>query len=145
MDHVDKKLKIEDGKENNVAPEAISMEEIIRSGNVMLFAQHHAAQQSAKRPSSSDSIPSYGSHFQSDDPRAKKPWEYRITEVLEMNLEKKKNELDATKKPAVMVKTEGDIPNLCLHSSFFVEGVRIGWPFPVIMPPQRQVSNRNHG
>jgi len=38
-----------------------------------------------------------------------------------------------------VIEMQGDIPSLCLHSSFFVEGVCIGWPFPVIMPPQRQV------
>ena len=37
-------------------------------------------------------------------------------------------------------KMEGDIPQLNLHSSFFMEGVRIGWPYPVIMPPQRQMA-----
>ena len=35
---------------------------------------------------------------------------------------------------------EGDIPQLKLHKSFFVEGVRIGWPFPAILPPQRQMA-----
>jgi Rad3-related DNA helicase len=35
---------------------------------------------------------------------------------------------------------EGDLPQLSLHSSFFVEGVKIGWPFPVVMPPQRQMA-----
>ena len=35
---------------------------------------------------------------------------------------------------------EGDIAQLGLHSSFFVEGVKIGWPFPAIMLPQRQMA-----
>jgi hypothetical protein len=35
---------------------------------------------------------------------------------------------------------EGDIPQLGLHSSFFVEGIKIGWPFPAIMLPQRQMA-----
>ncbi len=35
---------------------------------------------------------------------------------------------------------EGDIPQLGLHSSFFVEGIKIGWPFPKIMLPQRQMA-----
>jgi len=30
-------------------------------------------------------------------------------------------------------KMEGDIPQLNLANSFFVEGVKIGWPFPTIM------------
>jgi hypothetical protein len=37
-------------------------------------------------------------------------------------------------------KMEGDVPQLNLHKSFFVEGVRIGWPYPMIMPPQRQMA-----
>ena len=35
---------------------------------------------------------------------------------------------------------EGDIPQLGLHASFFVEGIKIGWPFPAIMLPQRQMA-----
>jgi hypothetical protein len=35
---------------------------------------------------------------------------------------------------------EGDIPQLGLHSAFFVEGIKIGWPFPAIMLPQRQMA-----
>jgi hypothetical protein len=35
---------------------------------------------------------------------------------------------------------EGDISQLALHKAFFVEGVRIGWPFPAILPPQRQMA-----
>ena len=37
-------------------------------------------------------------------------------------------------------KMEGDFPRLNLQKSFFVEGVRIGWPYPCIMPPQRQMA-----
>ncbi|KAL7540832.1 hypothetical protein ACHAXR_010746 [Thalassiosira sp. AJA248-18] len=37
-------------------------------------------------------------------------------------------------------KMEGDIPTLSLHNSFFVQGVKIGWPFPEIMKPQRQMA-----
>ena len=36
-------------------------------------------------------------------------------------------------------KMQGDIPQLNLHKSFFVGGIRIGWPYPLIMPPQRQM------
>lgn len=39
-----------------------------------------------------------------------------------------------------MDKMEGDVTPLNLHKSFFVEGVRIGWPYPMIMPPQRQMA-----
>ena len=35
---------------------------------------------------------------------------------------------------------EGDIRQLGLHSAFFVEGIKIGWPFPAIMLPQRQMA-----
>ena len=35
---------------------------------------------------------------------------------------------------------EGDVPQLGLHASFFVEGVRIGWPYPSILKPQRQMA-----
>lgn len=117
----------------------MDLQDLIRTGRVMEFAA--ATTFSSQRPSSSASTQSYSSHFQSDaDGRTKKPWEYRIPEVLEMNLEQKKNALEASKKSAAKeIQTHGDVPNLCLHSSFFVEGVRIGWPFPVIMPPQRQV------
>ena len=50
-----------------------------------------AAVAAAARPSSSESMHAYSSHFQptaqqSDDPRIKKPWEYRIPEVLDTNL-----------------------------------------------------------
>ena len=37
-------------------------------------------------------------------------------------------------------KQDGDIVQLGLHPSFFVEGVKIGWPFPAIMLPQRQMA-----
>ena len=35
----------------------------------------------------------------------------------------------------------GDVPPLCLHQKFFVQGVRVGWPYPAILPPQRQMVN----
>ena len=35
---------------------------------------------------------------------------------------------------------EGDIPKLSLHDLFYVEGVKIGWPFPRILPPQRLMA-----
>ncbi|CAB9497764.1 Regulator of telomere elongation helicase 1 [Seminavis robusta] len=37
-------------------------------------------------------------------------------------------------------KMEGDIAQLGLHKSFFVEGVRIGWPYPSILTPQRLMA-----
>jgi hypothetical protein len=36
---------------------------------------------------------------------------------------------------------EGDMPMLFLYNNFFVEGVRIGWPFPEVMKPQRQIGS----
>ena len=131
MEHVHKKLKVESSdKENN--GDTMDLKGLIARGEIMQYA---AARETV---SSSGSIQSYSSHFASEDPRAKKPWEYRIPEVLDMHLEHKKN-IEGAKKTNAPRKMEGDIPNLCLHSSFFVEGIRIGWPFPVIMPPQRQV------
>ncbi len=38
------------------------------------------------------------------------------------------------------LKMEGDISELRLHNSFFVEGIRIGWPFSTILTPQRQMA-----
>ncbi len=66
------------------------IQELIRSGRVMEFAPSSSA--AAARPSSSESMHAYSSHLQptaqqSDNPRTKKPWEYRIPEVLDMNLE----------------------------------------------------------
>lgn len=146
MSHVAKKPKVEESSSNeeNNGKMSMDMEELIRSGRVMDFLPSA----SAARPSSSESMHSYSSHFQptaqSDDPRAKKPWDYRIPEVLDLNLEHLNNIQNAQQSQQV-IQTQGDIPNLCLHSSFFVEGVRIGWPFPVIMPPQRQVrTEMNH-
>jgi hypothetical protein len=146
MSHVAKKPKVEKSFSNAENNGKMSIQELIRSGRVMEFAPSSAAASSAAaaRPSSSESMHSYSSHFQptaaqqSDDPRAKKPWEYRIPEVLDLNLEHLNNMQNAMQSQQV-IQTQGDIPSLCLHSSFFVEGVRIGWPFPVIMPPQRQV------
>jgi hypothetical protein len=73
----------------------------------------------------------------------------RITEVLSHNLrqltklsiansstESRNGNIDLSQ----IHKMQGDIPQLNLHSSFFVEGVRIGWPYPAIMPPQRQMA-----
>lgn len=38
------------------------------------------------------------------------------------------------------LKMEGDVAQLRLHNSFFVEGIRIGWPFSTILTPQRQMA-----
>jgi hypothetical protein len=35
----------------------------------------------------------------------------------------------------------GDVPTLNLHGKFFCQGVRVGWPYAAIMPPQRQMVN----
>ena len=37
-------------------------------------------------------------------------------------------------------RVEGDVPTLYLYNNFFVEGVRIGWPFPEVMKPQMQIG-----
>lgn len=70
----------------------------------------------------------------------------RITEVLAHNIRVIDNEMNAKistllrKNQLEIDKMSGDIPQLNLHNSFFVEGVKIGWPYPVIMPPQRQMA-----
>ena len=76
--------------------------------------------------------------------------EVRISEVLQHNL----LQLDklsiaqqstayrhdnTTDQNDTIHKMQGDIPQLNLHKSFFVGGIRIGWPYPLIMPPQRQM------
>jgi hypothetical protein len=72
--------------------------------------------------------------------------EARITEVLAHNLRVIDNEMNANistlqrTKEFEIDKMSGDVPDLNLQSSFFVEGVKIGWPYPVIMPPQRQMA-----
>lgn len=82
-----------------------------------------------------------------DDMIGQKPRkDSRITEVLAYNLRRIDNEINAKMSTAQRTqvleteKTSGDIPQLNLQNSFFVEGVRIGWPYPVIMPPQRQMA-----
>ena len=42
--------------------------------------------------------------------------------------------------PAPAPRTAGDLPALSLHPAFWVKGVRIGWPFPEILRPQRQMA-----
>lgn len=70
----------------------------------------------------------------------------RITEVLGFHLNihiKQADAKDAASNDAtIMRRMEGDIPQLGLHKKFFVRGVRVGWPYPVIMPPQRQMVSQ---
>ncbi|KAL7551056.1 hypothetical protein ACHAWF_014257 [Thalassiosira exigua] len=42
--------------------------------------------------------------------------------------------------PILRRKPEGDVPSLSLHRSFYVSGVKIGWPYPEILKPQRQMA-----
>ena len=49
----------------------MSMQELIRSGRVMDFLPSAAAAAAAARPSSSESMHSYSSHFQPTAPRVK--------------------------------------------------------------------------
>lgn len=87
----------------------------------------------------SDSIRSHSSHFEKEKlGKGKLTRDMRITEVLAHNFEHRVRIGDS--RGSSIRKMEGDIPTLCLHPSFFVEGVRIGWPFPAIMPPQRQMA-----
>ena len=89
--------------------------------------------------------------------RTKEKKDMRITEVLSDNFRKcvslrenaattdpqitgKENNqgdggLDPSSKPPARPphqKMEGDIPTLSLHNSFFVQGIKIGWPFPEV-------------
>jgi hypothetical protein len=96
--------------------------------------------------------------------RGRNPKDMRITEVLAQKLQEALELSEGTpassyaeiswddpdggyapkrerlKKRFETSKMEGDIPQLGLHKSFFVEGVRIGWPYPSILLPQRQMA-----
>jgi hypothetical protein len=68
----------------------------------------------------------------------------RITEVLNINLTlkiKEADERDQKAFPHVTRRMQGDVPSLVLHNKFFCQGVRVGWPYPAILPPQRQMVN----
>jgi hypothetical protein len=92
----------------------------------------------AGRPASSGGN-SYSDHFTKEDAKqARKPQDKRITELLQENLLAQM--VGGTASVKGEQKMEGDVVSLGLHSSFFVEGVKIGWPYPVVMMPQRQVS-----
>jgi hypothetical protein len=47
---------------------------------------------------------------------------------------------DDSTPPTPHQRMEGDVPTLSLYNNFFVEGIRIGWPFPEVMKPQRQMA-----
>ena len=89
------------------------------------------------RPGSS-SDNSHSAHFdmKEDGKEARKPKDKRITDLLNEHLATQ----FISKTEQGEQKMEGDVVSLGLHSSFFVEGVKIGWPYPVVMTPQRQVS-----
>jgi len=97
--------------------------------------------------------------------RVKERKDMRITEVLLENFKRATNLASASAAPSVAAavksinnedskstlstsilpsqphqRMEGDIPTLSLYNSFFVEGIRIGWPFPEVMKPQRQMA-----
>ena len=105
---------------------------------------------------------SHSSHFDTQDEKAaKKPHEKRITDLLAENLREQlilkgysvpvppggngatarpTEFLPAISSTEISEPMEGDLPKLSLHPSFFVGGVKIGWPFPVVMKPQRQMA-----
>ena len=70
----------------------------------------------------------------------------RVTEVMARRLQEaidlsdKKANGDGKKHTNTLRRMEGDISQLELHKSFFMQGVRIGWPYPIIMKPQRQMA-----
>jgi len=94
----------------------------------------------------------YDHHFDTGDKDLigqKSRKDARITDVLSHNLRQltklsianistkiRNGTIDSSQ----IQKMQGDIPQLNLHSSFFVEGVRVGWPYPAIMRPQRQMA-----
>jgi len=89
------------------------------------------------RPGSS-SDNSHSAHFdmKEDGKEARKPKDKRITDLLNEHLATQ----FISKTEQGEQKMEGDVVSLGLHSSFFVEGVKIGWPYPVVMTPQRQMA-----
>ena len=56
--------------------------------------------------------------------------EEQLTKALEVQ---RKKRFDRSK-------MEGDISQLALQNNFFVGGVRVGWPYPKILSPQRQMA-----
>lgn len=71
----------------------------------------------------------------------------KITEVLAANLTSWNNAADSAgdwtsshSRRTESIKMEGDIPQLSLTNDIFIENIRVGWPFPEIMPPQRQMA-----
>lgn len=102
----------------------------------------------SKRPSS------HSSHFDEAPPeKARKPQDKRITELLaeklQLQLVLQGHRIQTTTTGTVPTPTvpptsvppmDGDLARVSLHKSFYVQGVKIGWPFPVVMPPQRQMA-----
>ena len=92
----------------------------------------------------------------------KRPWQLRITEVLADKLDVAIKESEEQREggnvaslfaqppnegkvrssdpPISKLAMEGDISQLRLQNSFFVEGVKIGWPFSTILQPQRLMA-----
>jgi len=69
--------------------------------------------------------------------------EWRITELLEHNLkigiEEQKAQQQYSIKQQQQRPTEGDIATLALRKEFFM-GIAVGWPYPMMMKPQRLMS-----
>lgn len=67
--------------------------------------------------------------------------EIKITEVLGRNLQLLSLDTsNDTPTKTSSPKMEGDIPQLSLYDDILIEGIRVGWPFPQIMRPQRQIA-----
>ena len=62
----------------------------------------------------------------------------RIHEIFSSNIKSLK--ISVVDDASVYGNIEGDIPHLNLQPSFYVEGVRIGWPYLKINVPQRQMA-----
>jgi hypothetical protein len=85
------------------------------------------------------SVPGYYANTYKHNERPAR--EIKITEVLGKNLELLA--LDTSNDSPTKISTlkmEGDIPQLNLTDDIYIEGVRVGWPFPEIMRPQRQIA-----
>ena len=70
----------------------------------------------------------------------------RIPEVLLENfrkavsLQEKNRRIGSAVEPEKhKSRMEGDLPNLRLHN-FFMQGIKIGWPYPEVMKPQKQMA-----
>ena len=95
----------------------------------------------------------YSDRCDGDKNAYKNQWgtrEMKITEILAANLaniDLENNNPSSSSSPdasaeqeKVVLKMEGDLPQLNLTDDIFIEGIRVGWPYPQIMQPQRLMA-----